>query len=478
MPIWKPHPRQEEALKRIEYEILYGGARGGGKTDAGLVWLTDYIENPQYRALVIRKNADDLSDWVGRAVKFYTGLGAKIGYRPAIIKFPSGAEIRTGHLKDDQAYTKYQGHEYQRMLIEELTQIPDERRYLQLLGSCRSTVSDIKAQVFATTNPGGVGHIWVKKRFVDPAPPNTPFKDKTSGRTRIYIPARVDDNPTLMKADPDYVQYLEGLKDTDNELWKAWRMGDWSTFAGQYFREFNPDIHAVNSFIPDKSKVQMIIGGLDWGRAAPFSCHFTAIQVKKANGVVYHRAYTFAEIYGTEKTPKEWGHEIMKELEHFNLTLDDIRFIQADNQIFTKGLDMSKSIADQFADANQEFRYKLQPGSKDRIGGWENLHNWLSLAPDGLPYWMITRNCHNLIRTLPELIHDEVKVEDVDTHGEDHAADDQRYQFKAIKWIDAKVGPAWIKGSKPILPHTVKTDPQTSKEIGLDLKLFEKQERR
>jgi len=81
----------------------------------------------------------------------YSLLGAKIAYRPAEITFPSGATIKTGHLKDDQAYTKYQGHEYQRMLIEELTQVPDEKRYLQLLASCRSTVEGIKPQVFNTT---------------------------------------------------------------------------------------------------------------------------------------------------------------------------------------------------------------------------------------------------------------------------------------------------------------------------------------
>ena len=221
MPTWKPHPRQEFALQTDEYEVLFGGSRGGGKTDTGLVWLTYGIENPRYRALVIRKNADDLSDWVDRAIYFYSGMGGKIAYRPAVITFPSGAVIRTGHLKDDQAYTKYQGHEYQRMLIEELTQIPDEKRYLQLLSSCRSTVSDLKPQIFATTNPGGLGHGWVKKRFIDPSPPDTTFEDPTSGRTRIFIPAKIDDNPTLMDIDPDYVKFLDALKDSDVELWKA-----------------------------------------------------------------------------------------------------------------------------------------------------------------------------------------------------------------------------------------------------------------
>src|ERR1035437_7430661 len=133
---WRPNSKpQELALKKRCFEILYGGARGGGKTDAGLAWLLKEIDKPNYRALIIRKNADDLTDWVDRAYKMYARYGAKIAYRPAVITFPSGAVFRTGHLKDDQAYTKYQGHEYERILIEELTQIPTEKRYMQLISS-------------------------------------------------------------------------------------------------------------------------------------------------------------------------------------------------------------------------------------------------------------------------------------------------------------------------------------------------------
>lgn len=431
---WKPHKRQEEALKRIEFEILYGGARGGGKTDAGLVWLTDHISNPRYRALVIRKNADDLSDWVDRATRMYSLLGAKVAYRPAEITFPSGAIIKTGHLKDDQAYTKYQGHEYQRILIEELTQVPDEKRYLQLLASCRSTVSGIKPQVFNTTNPGGVGHGWVKRRFIDITIPNTPYRDPTSNRTRIYIPARIDDNPTLLEADPDYINFLESLKNTDVELWKAWRLGDWDTFAGQFFKEFRRDLHVCKPFMPNKQNV--IVGGMDWGRTAPFATLLTELIPMSIEGTKFYRAKTFLEVYGTDKTPKEWAEVIKDRLKGASLVVDDISWIQGDPAMFTKGQDNSISIADQFMQSD----IRIKPASNDRVGGWENLHNWLSIAPDGLPYWQIAENCVNLIRTLPELVHDDNRVEDVNTDSEDHAPDAVRYLFKALKWIDAKAG--------------------------------------
>jgi hypothetical protein len=465
---WHPHPKQEFALQRNEHEILYGGSRGGGKTDAGLVWLTYGIENPKYRALVIRKNADDLVDWIDRAIKFYKPLGADITSRPAVVKFPSGAIIRTGHLKDDQAYTKYQGHEYQRMLIEELTQIPDEKRYLQLIASCRSTVKELKPQIFCTTNPGGVGHGWVKKRFIDVAEPNTPYIDPISTRSRIYIPATIDDNPTLVLNDPDYIKQLDALKETDVDLWKAWRLGDWNTFAGQFFKEFRLDLHVCKYYFPFKTNV--IVGGLDWGRTDPFATEFTEIKAVEFRGKKFFRATTFAEVYGVNKMPKEWGEIIKKTLSDFNLTLSDVSWIRCDNQIFNIGDDKSKSIADQFIDFDGNFRTLLKPASKERVGGWENLHNWLSIAPDGLPYWQITSNCINLIRTLPMLIHDENKVEDVDQSGEDHAPDGVRYQFKHLKWIGAKLGGIIHPQSRTRIRTTAEFIGQ--KQVSIDLNAF------
>lgn len=435
---WHPHPKQEQALLRTEFEVLYGGSRGGGKTDAGLVWLTYGIENPRYRALVIRKNAEDLSDWVNRATRFYAPMGATIVSRPAVITFPSGAIIRTGHLKDDQAYTKYQGHEYQRMLIEELTQIPDERRYLQLLSSCRSTVPGLHPQVFSTTNPGGPGHGWVKRRFVDPSAPEVPFLDKTSGRSRIFVPATIDDNPTLTTNDPDYVKFLDSLKDSDIELWKAWRLGDWSTFSGQFFREWRTDKHVSEPLIPRKDLT--FVAGLDWGRVAPFAMTIAAVQTKTWEGVKFHRIWVFAELYGTDKTPKEWGQLFKDKIKWFGLKLSNFSWIQADTQIFTVGNDKSKSIRDQFIDCDEEFRRLLKPASKDRIGGWENVHNWLSDAPDEEPYMIFTNNCVESIRSIPELIHDDIRVEDVNSDSDDHLADALRYMTKALKWLDAKSG--------------------------------------
>lgn len=450
MQTWKPNiGPQLKALQTTAYETLYGGARGGGKTDAGLVWLVKpyLLENPNVRSLVIRKNGDDLADWIDRATRLYSRYGAIVTGKPAVIRFPSGYKIRTGHLKDDQAYTKYQGQEYQRMVIEELTQIAQETNYIKLLGSCRSTIKGVDARMFCTTNPGGVGHRWVKERFVDPEAPNTKFIGHDTDRTRIFIPARIEDNPELQENDPDYVKFLEGLKNTDVELYKAWRLGDWDTFAGQFFREFRRDLHVVRPFVPRGDIPR--VGGLDWGRTDPF-CFLGAVVVKvkytgkdktnpfddKIRGYTFNRVFLFQEAYGTDQLPKHWA-----EIIDLKCPIGNVTWIACDNQIFNKAdTDHSTSIAQQFYDYDPQFYGKMQPASKERVIGWENVHNWLSIAPDGKPYLLIGENCVNLIRTLPMLVHDENKVEDIDEAGEDHAPDALRYLLKALQWIDAKLG--------------------------------------
>ncbi len=240
--IWKPQKKQELALERTEDEILYGGARGGGKTDTGLAWLLYNVGNARFRALVIRKNAEDLKDWADRAHRMYAGTGAIFVGSPPTIRFPGGAIIRTGHLNDEQAYTKYQGHEYQNILLEELSQIARETDYIKLIGSCRSTIPELKPQVFATTNPDDPGIEWIRARWNIPEIPDFDeiYVTKTKeGKSLVFIPAKLEDNPILMDADPNYLKYLESLKETDYELWESWRLGNWKGFGveGSYYRE-------------------------------------------------------------------------------------------------------------------------------------------------------------------------------------------------------------------------------------------------
>lgn len=240
MTDWHPFPKQELALLADVDELLMGGARGPGKTECGQIWEVepDYIENPKYRGLVIRRNSKDLTDWADRAEHLYRSCRAVRTGNPPVFTLPSGAKIRTGHLRDKNAYTQYQGHEYQKVLIEELTQIPREDDYEKLIASCRSTIG-LKAKVFATTNPDGPGHEWVKARFCcdEPDMQIRYYKDEATGitRTRLFIPCNVEDNPVLIEKDPGYVAFLNNIK--DEVLRKQWREGNWDDFdiEGAYY---------------------------------------------------------------------------------------------------------------------------------------------------------------------------------------------------------------------------------------------------
>lgn len=421
MAIWRPHPGpQELALRQPDsiYEILFGGSRGPGKTDAGLVWLTEYFNNPQFRGLVIRRNADDLSDWVDRASKMYSAFQVKIAYRPAILTFPSGAIVRTGHLKDDQAYTKYMGHEYQRILIEELTQIPTEKRYLQLLGSLRSTIPEIRPQAFLTTNPGGVGHGWVKSRFIDNHEPNRPFLDQETKLARIFIPATVDDNPTLVTNDPGYLRFLDGLKKTDEDLWKSWRLGDWDIFVGQAFRQFRQELHVIHppetDFEFDLQDCKRFIA-FDWGYASPGCAIWMAITPENQLGI--RRVYCYRELYQNEKHPKEWAEQLKAINE-----VDPVKHIILPHDCFNK--ESGDSIAETFRKvAGLRINHGRTTDRGARLNRIALTHKALGLAGDNRPFLQIHPRCQNLIRTLPSLVYDESKVEDIDTEGEDHAWD-------------------------------------------------------
>lgn len=415
--IWKPHPKQEQALRRTEFEVLFGGARGPGKTDAGIVWLQKTVHHPRFRGLVIRKNADDLHDWIDRARGMYSGHHAEVVGKPVEIRFTSGAKIRTGHLKDDNAYEKYQGHEYQRMLIEELTQIPDEERYLKLISSCRSTVDGIDPRVFLTTNPGGLGHQWVKRRFVDVAPPRTPYTDPITGRSRVFIPGKIEDNPTLMEKDPGYIAFLEGLP---TELKKAWKDGSWDVFVGMFFSEFDRNIHVYEPKDIRLEPTWPRFRSIDWGYASPLASYWHAV------GPDQH-VYTYREYYGTEKLDVDAAREITSLSQG-----ETIRYTVGDPQSFPVRIPHYKFGQMQSVPRHEVWAEQGIPvimGDSARIPGWSRMREYLRVRDDQgrkSSWWHISSACTNLIRELTSAVYDKRNIEDISGESSDHALESCR----------------------------------------------------
>lgn len=349
-------------------ETLGGGSRGGMKTETGRGFLikgnigdpTDhpigrdgrpdhvlvgtgsqaycpicvnisYIAHPRYRALVLRENEKDLADWISRARAMYEPMGAHVTEKPARIVFPApfdvnspGAAFILGHMKDADAFTDYMGQEFQRMLFEELTQIAKELLYLQIIGSCRSTFTcrkgcklfecrcgALRRQVLNTANPGGKGHLWVKKRFISIGAPNVVHSDPLTKETRVYIPSTVTDNPYLMQ-DEGYLAWLEGLPEPTRS---AWRFGDWDALGGQYFRDFRPKgplpgepVEARHVIDPGERTLMPFwprwIGG-DWGYNHGFAFYGAC---KDPNG----QTIVYREIVGNETGGEELGAKIAR----------------------------------------------------------------------------------------------------------------------------------------------------------------------
>lgn len=402
MSVIRPIPQspQERALSISIRELLFGGARGGGKTDAGIMRCLRNVDNKRFRGLVIRRNYADLCDWIDRANQVFAAVGAKKA--EGDFKFPSGAIIRTGHLKDADAYTKYQGHEYQLILIEELTQIPSEEHYQRLISSCRSSVDSLKPQIFCTCNPGGVGHGWVKRRFVTPAAPGTAFI--ADGDYRIFIPAKLSDNPFLLK-DKSYKRTLEALPE---HIRRAWLDGDWDALEGQYFDDFRESQHVIKPIEIQEHWHKFI--SIDWGYFPdPFVVLFFAVDE-------FGTVYLYREWEGHRTIPADVAAQAYK-------ISPEYRYAVGDPSMWAHK-DSLESTAQKMQENGLS---RLEPADNSRINGWMRVHEYLKINPKtGKPYLQIFSTCRRVIETFPQLIHDDRNPEDA-AGGDDHHLDALRY---------------------------------------------------
>ena len=312
--VWRPQPRQAAFMARGEDEALYGGAAGGGKSDALVIEALRQVDVPNYRALILRKTFPQLRELIDKTMQYYKPVFPSARYNSSTHcwTFPSGAKIYFGSMFRTQDKYNYQGQQFDYIGVDELTHFTWEE-YSYLMSRNRPSGPGTQVYIRATANPGGIGHGWVKARFITPAPPGTRMVQlvdvkKPDGsveklrRTRIFIPSTIFDNPALLKNDPGYLNNLASLPEAEKQ---ALLYGSWDSFSGQVFTEWRNDpdhyedqrwTHVIKPFrIPAHWKIWR---GYDFGYAKPFSVGWYAADEEG-------RLYRIKELYGCTGTPNE-----------------------------------------------------------------------------------------------------------------------------------------------------------------------------
>lgn len=464
---WKPSRKQEEFIRIPDsiFEGLFGGAAGGGKSELllNIPILRNWLAHPRFKGIVFRRSFPQLEEsLIPRSAEYYKPLGGNYNGSKHVWDFPSGATIRFSYLDRDENARDHDTAEYNYLAFDELTGFT-EFMYIYLLSRVRTSSKDLPAIVRSASNPGNIGHSWVKSRFVDPHRyGNKIISDQITKSKRIFIFAKATDNPYLMDADPGYVDRLRNLPEAEQ---KAKIEGDWDVFSGQVFTEFRPRrfpnepdnaLHVIDPFSIPAYWPRIL--SIDWGYTASTIAHWSAVS---PDG----RVFVYREYAAKKTSIKQWGADIA-------------RLSELDDNIVARILDPSawkeegheKSIAQQLIDI---CGYDFERADNARIAGKQNFHDFLRFQPRAsryvphtgyseedaqyilrnqglkayheyrelfepekpemnLPRLQIFNNCPELIKVIPLCIYDERRKEDVAAFDGDDAYDCIRYNLMAV----------------------------------------------
>lgn len=444
--IWQPQEGPQEALLACPvFEIFYGGARGGGKTESSIGdWLQHSSQYGEHAiGIFFRRKLVQLAEVVARTKQIFPKLGAKYNEQQKTWTMANGARLKFAYLERDSDAEEYQGHNYTRVYVEEVTNFPSSAPIDKLRATLRSGAG-VPVGMRLTGNPGGAGHNWVKARYINPNPRGyTLIREEmeieldgakqTVMLERVFIPSKITDNQLLIRNDPTYILRLR--QSGSAALVKAWLEGNWDIVDGAFFDEWS-DLHVLSTheWLPKIPKNAQLFRAFDWGSAKPFSCGWYAIS-DGSWGLPRDALVKFMEWYGASGPNKglKMTADLVAQgiLERERQAGIRVQYGVADPSIYIR--DGGPSIAESMVVKGVSWRR----ADNKRHAGAERMRMYLvGRTADGqprtdanptIPDLYFLDQCEDTIRTIPVLQHDDVDPEDVDTDAEDHAYDETRY---------------------------------------------------
>ena len=429
--LFKPNKGpQTEFLAASEREVLYGGSAGGGKSYAMLADPLRYMGHPQFSGLLLRHTTEELRELIFKSQELYPKIwpGIKWSERKMQWTAPSGARLWMSYLDRDEDVLRYQGLAFSWIGFDELTQWATPYAWNYMRSRLRSTATDLPIFMRATTNPGGRGHHWVKKKFIDPSPYNRSFDATDIDTTEVlrypaghskagkplfkrrFIPARLSDNPYLSQAG-DYEAMLLSLPEQQR---RQLLEGDWDIKEGAAFTEFDRHVHVIEPFNIPSNWVKF--RACDYGYGSYSGVLWFAVAPNE-------QIVTYRELYVSKVLATDLADMIL------DLEAEDgnIKYGGLDSSLWHKRGDTGPSLAEQMI--SKGFRWRPSDRSRgSRVAGKNEIHRRLQIDEfTEEPRLVFFNTCTNVISQLPSIPLDKKNPEDVDTKSEDHLYDALRY---------------------------------------------------
>lgn len=474
--IWSPQAGPQTALIACPvFEVFYGGARGGGKTEGSIGDWLDHSGTYGEHAIGVffRRKFKQLEEVIARTKQIYPLIGAKFNEQRSEWTMPGGGRLKFRYLEKDSDAEEYQGHSYSRVYVEELTNFPTPGPINLLRATVRSAAG-IPVGLRLTGNPGGPGHHWVKQRYITPDPRGyrvlvdevEGLEGQTLKLERIFIPSKISDNALLYKNDP---LYIARLRQAGSEaLVRAWLEGNWDLVDGAFFDQWDQNVHVLSTrlWLPRIPSYALRFRSFDAGYARPFCVGWYAVSDGQWETPAGHlpipegALVKYREWYGCKPGKPNQGIQLdnpliadgirARETHPHNQALNDfISYGVADPSIFIR--EGGPSIMETFLRCGILWRR----GDNKRIPGWAEMRRRLRIRDEFgkpcRPLLYFLDCCDDSIRTIPTLQVDETDPEDLDTEGEDHAADETRYACMSRPWVESRPEPE--AESFPKLPH-------------------------